>query len=124
MDYKLFCGNKKIEYSQNFILLKKNKQNIKKIKNYVKINYLVKYFNDMYLFYHRKQFKLISQEIFNLVIDKTEIDLNLLTDIFNKFYLPIFIYNIDGNIYSRNTNKYKIKNINFFYYNNFLYLLQ
>ncbi len=123
MENKLFCGNRKIEYSQNFLILKKIKPNIKKIKYYVKINYLVKYFYDMYLFYHRKQFKLISQEIFNNVIDNNEIELKILFDVFNKYHLPIFIYSTDGIIYSRNINKYKIKNINFFYDNNFLYLL-
>ncbi len=123
MEYKLFCGNNKIDYSQNYKLSKKIKPNIKKFKINLNNNYLVKYFNDMYLFYHRKQFKLISHEILNTLVDKNEIDLTLIFDIFNKFDLPIFIYNTDGVIYSRNINKYKIKNLNFFYNNNFLYLI-
>lgn len=65
----------------------------------------------MYLFYHRKQFILISHKILNTLTDKNEID------------LPIFIYNTDGVIYSRNINKHKIKNLNFFCNNNFLYLI-
>ena len=95
MEYKLFCGNNKIDYSQNYKLSKKIKPNIKKFKINLNNNYLVKYFNDMYLFYHRKQFKLISHEILNTLKDKNEIDLTIIFDIFNKFDIPIFIYNTD-----------------------------
>lgn len=121
MEYNIFCGNNKIKYNENYNIIKKN-NNVKKIKMNIKQNYLVQYFDELYIITHRKQLKLLSVEI--LKKDKILINLKTLFDIFNKYDLPIFMYSNEGLIYSRNENKYKIKNIIFFYSNDFLYLFK
>ena len=88
----------------------------------MKINYITFYFFSLYKDTKRKDFKLLTEKLINIIEENKDfIDFNNFIDIFNQYELPINVYSIDGILYSRGLNKHKIKNINLFYYNGYFY---
>jgi len=122
MDNKINCGIDKLKYNENYKLIKKEHKNVKQLKYYLKINYITFYFFSLYKDTKRKDLKLLTEKLINIIEENKDfIDFNNFIDIFNQYELPINVYSIDGILYSRGLNKHKIKNINLFYYNGYFY---
>lgn len=123
MEYnKLFFDM--INYNNEFININKNINGIEKIKININENYLTTFFNKLYLKHYRKDYKHIANDIYKLSNDNDEILLNEMTNIFNKYNIPIFLYSSLGISFSKDTTKQThLSKILLYYSGGYIFLL-